>query len=512
MDLSATLFLSGKGVKMIAIYARQSVDRADSISIESQIEHCKYEVRGEQFKTYIDRGYSGKNTDRPGFSEMMTAMESGLITKVVVYKLDRISRSILDFSGMMEKFERYKVEFVSTTEKFDTSSPMGRAMLNICIVFAQLERETIQKRVADAYWSRSQKSFYMGGKVPFGFRLESTVIEGVKTAKYVIHPAEAEQVKLIYELYAKPEASYGDIIVYFGEHGITKNGKPWGRTRLADVLRNPVYVRADLDVYEFYHAQGAILANYPADFIGTNGCYYYKGQDATGRKHMKPEGNHLVLAPHEGIIPSDLWLRCRAKCLTAQQIRPYQKAKNTWLAGKIKCGVCGYALVDKHYQTRKSRYFLCSNKMNSKACEGPGTIYSDDFEQLIYEQMQKKLAQFKTLCKRKKSMANPQLTTMNLEVMQVETEIGSLMGKLSEADDTLFRYINRRIAELDVKKQELGQRIAELKLRHGADVRAISAHLTAWENLSFEDKRQTVDQLIKVIHATSDTIKIEWRI
>jgi len=385
-------------------------------------------------------------------------------------------------------------------------------MLNICIVFAQLERETIQKRVADAYYSRSQKSFYMGGRVPYGFRLEATVIDGVKTAKYVINTEEAEQVKLIYELYAKSEASYGDIIAYFCEHGVTKNGKPWGRTRLADVLRNPIYVRADLSVYEFYHAQGAILANEPADFIGTNGCYYYKGKDSTGRKHMNLEGNHLVLAPHEGIVPADLWLKCRSKCLAARQIRPCQKAKNTWLAGKIKCGVCGYALVDKHYATRKSRYFFCSNKMNSKACDGPGTIYSDDFEQLIYERMQRKLAQFRSLHKRKRNLANPELTTLNVELIQLEAEISSLMEKLAGADDALFRYINRRVGELDAKKQEQGRKIAELKQRQDVDVREIRNHLTDWTELTFEDKRSTVEQLIRAIHATSDKIKIEWRL
>ena len=191
---------------MNAIYARQSVDRADSISIESQIEFCQYEMRGEQYKVYTDRGYSGKNTDRPAFAEMMNDIESGVIGKVVVYKLDRISRSILDFSNMMEKFGKHRVEFVSTTEKFDTSSPMGRAMLNICIVFAQLERETIQKRVADAYYSRSQKSFYMGGRVPYGFRLIPTTIEGIKTSKYEINAEEAEQVRLIYELYPSRNA------------------------------------------------------------------------------------------------------------------------------------------------------------------------------------------------------------------------------------------------------------------------------------------------------------------
>ncbi len=121
-----------------AIYARQSVDRKDSISIESQIEFCKYELRGGNFKDYKDKGFSGKNTDRPRFQELMADIKRGLIRRVVVYKLDRISRSILDFATMMELFQQYNVEFVSSTEKFDTSTPMGRAMLNICIVFAQL--------------------------------------------------------------------------------------------------------------------------------------------------------------------------------------------------------------------------------------------------------------------------------------------------------------------------------------------------------------------------------------
>ncbi len=155
-----------------AIYARQSVDKKDSISIESQIEFCKYELKGGNCKEYKDKGYSGKNTERPQFQQLMRDIESGLVRKVVVYKLDRISRSILDFAKMMDFFQKYEVEFVSSTEKFDTSTPMGRAMLNICIVFAQLERETIQKRVTDAWYSRCQRGFKMGGKTPYGFRTE----------------------------------------------------------------------------------------------------------------------------------------------------------------------------------------------------------------------------------------------------------------------------------------------------------------------------------------------------
>ena len=121
-----------------ALYARQSIEKKDSISIESQLEYCRYEARGESCIEYMDKGFSGKDTNRPGFEKMMNDIRAGNIKRVIVYKLDRISRSILDFANMMEIFQKYHVEFVSSTEKFDTSTPIGRAMLNICIVFAQL--------------------------------------------------------------------------------------------------------------------------------------------------------------------------------------------------------------------------------------------------------------------------------------------------------------------------------------------------------------------------------------
>ena len=113
-----------------------------------QIDFCKYELKGGSCRIFKDKGYSGKNTDRPEFQKLLGEIRKGKVRRVVVYKLDRISRSILDFANMMELFQEYDVEFVSSTEKFDTSTPMGRAMLNICIVFAQLERETIQKNRA----------------------------------------------------------------------------------------------------------------------------------------------------------------------------------------------------------------------------------------------------------------------------------------------------------------------------------------------------------------------------
>ena len=166
----------------IAIYPRKSKFKKDSISIESQVEFCKHEIKGnEKFKVYPDNGFSGKDTNREQFQEMCKDIEKGIISKVVVYKLDRISRSIIDFANIMEFFGKHNVEFVSCTEKFDTGAPMGRAMLNICIIFAQLERETIQQRITDAYHSRNKKGFYMGGGKPYGFDLEKIEIDGKKS-------------------------------------------------------------------------------------------------------------------------------------------------------------------------------------------------------------------------------------------------------------------------------------------------------------------------------------------
>ena len=192
--------------------------------------YCKYELKGGSCRVFKDKGYSGKNTDRPEFQKLLGEIRKGKVRRVIVYKLDRISRSILDFANMMELFQEYDVEFVSSTEKFDTSTPMGRAMLNICIVFAQLERETIQKRVTDAYYSRCLKGFHMSGQAPYGYQLEPTVVEGIRTKKMVADPVAADHVRLMFEMYAEPETSFGDITRYFEEQGIKIYEKSMGPT------------------------------------------------------------------------------------------------------------------------------------------------------------------------------------------------------------------------------------------------------------------------------------------
>lgn len=500
-----------------AIYTRQSVDKMDSISIESQLEYCKYETRGNPYKSYSDKGYSGKNTNRPAFEEMLEDIKQGKISRVIVYKLDRISRSILDFANMMEVFAEHNVEFVSSTERFDTSTPIGRAMLNICIVFAQLERETIQKRVADAYYSRSKRGFYMGGRIPYGFEKVKTEIDGIKTSKYVPIPEEAEQIRLMYSLYKDEDNSLGDIIAYFNKNGIKHlRGGMWSVGRISEMLRNPIYVMADADVYDFFRSQGANIINPVSDYTGYNACYLYQGTVSKTRKQLDLTDKEIVLAPHQGIIPSGDWLKCRIRCLNNRQSTKTCKATTSWLVGKVKCGKCGYGLTIVKANTKWHRYFVCATALATKKenCQGTGgTVYADVLEEYMLNAIRNKLSEFKTLSQKKKKQINPKINKNKIRMSEIENEINDLLSKVVGANAVLMQYINEHVESLDTERKKLQEENISLTCnqdKQNFDV--ISSHVQDWDNISFEDKQSVVNALIKVIHIADGKIEIMWNI
>lgn len=497
-----------------AIYARQSVDRIDSISVESQVEFCKKEVIGQDFKVYTDKGYSGKNIDRPAFQELLRDIKAGKANRVIVYRLDRISRSVLDFANLIEVFQKNRVDFISTMEKFDTSTPIGKAMLMIVMIFAQLERETIQQRVIDAYSSRSKRGFYMGGTVPFGFDIKETLIDGIRTKMYEPIESEAEIVRLIFSQYSEPQTSLGDVMRYLEVHGIRKrDGKLFNRSRLRDLIINPVYVKADYQLYEFFKAQGTNIANIPEDFIGTNGAYLYSG-DIKKRKTVCLEGHTLVIAPHKGLVDSSTWIKCRSKCLNNQSVAKPVKAKATWLAGKIKCAHCGYALTAKIYRCKTksdNRYYLCNNKYNAGGCNF-GSLDADAVDEIVLKEMQKKLAEFKTLSHQKQEGCNLQMVKLKTRIDAIDNEIASLLDKITTANDTVMQYINSRIAELDAEKKELNAQILSLDNDRKDNIGEISGYMEHWEKLTISDKITVVDCLIERITASKDSLEIKWKI
>ena len=482
-----------------AIYGRQSIDKKDSISIESQFEFCRYELKGGEAKEYKDKGYSGKNIERPDFQRLLRDIRAGLIRRVIVYKLDRISRSIVDFAKLMELFKQYNVEFVSCTEKFDTSTPMGRAMLNICIVFAQLERESIQMRVQDAFYSRCAKGYYMRGRAPYGFDTEPIVMDGIKT-KRLVENAEMDYAELMYEMYAEPENSYGDITRYFTENEIMVYGKTLKRGFVGQLLRNPVYVQADMDIYEYFKAQGAKIESPPELFTGEFSCYLYQGREG--------EENILVIAPHKGRIPSSLWLAVQHKLSQNTTFQNGRKCHNTWLAGKIKCGCCGYALASLNAPNGVT-YMRCKQRLENKSCQGPGTLTKHDLE------MVKKMREFQTLKGSNKAEGyNPKLTAARAKLAKIEGEIEKLIDTLTGANPLLLQYANSRIEELDAERQKQLKLVADLTANSvsSSQVDSITGYLSHWEDVSFDDKRRVLDTLVSKVEATRTELAIEWKI
>lgn len=496
-----------------AIYARQSIDKADSISIESQIEFCQYETHGGAYQVFQDKGYSGKNTDRPQFQEMLEHIRRGEVKRVIVYKLDRISRSILDFANMMEDFQQHSVEFVSCTEKFDTSTPMGRAMLNICIVFAQLERETIQMRVTDAYASRSKYGFFMGGKVPFGYELIPHIINGKKTSRYSIAPAEADIVKLIFESYAETTTSLNDVALRLNQYDIkTKRGYAWDGSMVAAIIKNPAYVKADLDVYEFFKDQGTTIVNEAHDFAGTNGCYLYNGHK-TKDKRLTLEGQTLVIAPHEGLISSDIWLKARRKCMNNKAVFRPTKAKNSWLIGKIKCAECGHSLVVRNNIGALNKYFICSYHIRTHACDGIGCANGDAIEDQVLHQIRDRLSEIDEIKDKAKRSDNPRLIELRLKNQTLTDEINSLMEKVATANSVLMDYINERIVVLDTERSSIQSEIRKLStVDTPTDLETIKGYMEQWDDLSFDDKRTVVDKVILAVRVSREMADIVWKI
>ena len=338
------------------------------------------------------------------------------------------------------------------------------------------------------------------------------VVVLVRTKMMAEHPSEADRVRLMFEMYAQPNTSFGDIARYFAEQGIDFNGKELRRVTISTILRNPVYARADLEMYEFFKSQGAIMENDPAEFSGIHGCYLYQGRDNPEKKSVNLKGQILVLAPHEGLVSSEVWLACRKKLMNNIVIGGSRKAKNTWLVGKIKCGLCDTALVT--IRSGEKVYLRCRKRSDSRSCEGAGTLRAEEVEKSIYEEMISKMAEFQTLTGGNLQKASPKLTALNVELVQVEVEIEKLLSTLSGANPTLLSYANDKIEELDARRQGLMKAIANMSAESVSPehMERISNYLDDWDNTDFDDRRLVADGLVAKIRATSETVQIIWKI
>ena len=229
------------------------------------------------------------------------------------------------------------------------------------------------------------------------------------------------------------------------------------------------------------------------------------------RRRIYRNKAHYSLNAEDGIEYSAC-LRCRKKLMTNITFQNGRKARNTWLAGKIKCGKCGYALKTTHNPSGYE-YLRCSKRADHKGCPGCGTLRKNEFEQFIFTAMGEKFREFKLL-RGGEEKANPKITAYQVELAQVEAEIEKLLDTLTGANATLLAYANKKIEDLDNRGKTLAKAIADLSVEtlSSQQIELLSGYLDDWENISFGDKRKAADGLISSISATSDYVKIEWKI
>ena len=490
---------------MVAIYCRQSIDKKDSISIEQQEKDCKRLVFDEDYKVYSDKGYTGANTNRPQFEKLMNDVQNKIISKVICYKVDRISRSLQDFVGIYSKFEQYGVEFVSCNEQFDTSTAMGKATLQIIMVFAELERNMIQKRVKDNFYERAKKGLFLAGVAPYGYRKKEIRIDGIKTHMLEIdeeHPEQIEAVKYMYKEYLTYK-SLGYVAKKINESGcVSSRGNKFSSVTVGKILRNPVYVRADADVYKYLKSKGATINEPIEDYIGVYGCTIYGDRKSkTTQKFTNLTGDYVQLNRHEGIIDAKEWLYVQNELDKNKPITNSGKGRNTWLTGLTKCGFCGKHISVVGGQINGKRYLNCGGRKANYCFDRTVTMTFDEIEDIVKESLLKHIQNFNFSKIESKCHSSKKENELKIRAVKIEEEIEGLLSKLPNANDTLFEYINSKVEKLDKEKREIEKELISEAYDSSdlIDEETIERALTDWDSFQFDEKKLIAQTFIDKI-------------
>ena len=348
---------------VFGIYCRKSVLTDKGESVENQLEMCREYIRnrfGDNNKIiiYEDEGYSGKNTARPMFRKMTEDIKK--LDYVVCYRLDRLSRSVSDFSALVEMMNRNKTGFICIKEEFDTSKPMGKAMMYIASVFSQLERETIGERVRDNMLMLAKTGRWLGGNTPLGYssvREAYTCGGRTKYACFLKSNGELETVERIFKAFEKSESLSRTTEIVNDMERKTKNGLDFTNQAVKDILSNPVYCRADKKAFEYFENRN----------IKVYGEVCKRGLIS----YNKNDDDNIIIAvgKHLPIISGERWIKIQEMLKTDAAFDRRGLLRGAALAsGAIICGLCG----EKMYAVKRSGGrgfdYICRRKRRKEGC------------------------------------------------------------------------------------------------------------------------------------------------
>lgn len=418
---------------MIACYCRVSTEEQvkEGLSIDEQQNRLKaYCVSQgwDDYAFYIDAGWSAKNTKRPQIQALLSHITQGKIKRVLVTKIDRLTRSLFDMCDLIKVFDEYNVSFCSATEAFDTATPSGRMMLNILTSFAQFERERISERVTE------NMVFSAGeGKLqqPPCFGFDIALDESTQDKKFVVNKDEVEWAIKIFELFVNENYGYMKIAKYLNKNEVkTKKNGTWSAPGVKAFLQNELLL----------------------------GKLIWNRRNTKGEKwKMRDESEWIITDnAHEQIIPLDLWYKVQYK-ISQNQPRGRQGSPHM-LKGLIKCGHCGSSMVSSRIRGNNPRMvYMCSKYRQGQGCIC-NWIYMDEIEQGVIEHVEKVLLSEGEISVEKIEENKIDVTEINKQLESIKFKMDLQMQLLEQKEISLdeFRIARDRIGkEKDRLEQQL---------------------------------------------------------
>ena len=481
---------------VFVIYSRKSKFTGKGESVENQVEMCRNyignmygQAAAEAALVYEDEGFSGGTLERPQFKKMMKDSHEQKFAAIVVYRLDRISRNIGDFAKLIEDLGKREIDFISIREQFDTSSPMGRAMMYIASVFSQLERETIAERIRDNMHELAKTGRWLGGNTPTGYESEgvtSVSVDGKTRKAYKLKPIPEEiaLVKKIYELFME-NGSLTKVDQYLLERQIkTKRGKNFTRFAIRAILTNPVYMIADEDAYGYMIENKADLFSDKSQFDGMHGIMAYNRtlQRPGQANKINPISEWIVaVGKHPGIVPGGIWIAVQEK-LELNKGRSYRGPRGhvALLSGLLYCGNCGDYMRPKVTSRKNTQgetvyTYMCTMKERSrgKVCKMKnisGNLLDAKIVQTVKkldqnsDEMAKRIMQTKRVLRGNREDCNVEREKARTRIEETEQQVKGLLDTLSRASGTSAeKYIVERIDELNKANEGYRRRLEELE-------------------------------------------------
>ena len=429
-----------------AVYTRKSTDEGldkEFNTLDAQREACEAYIASQRAEGWVlvrdrydDGGFSGGTLDRPALKRLLADIEQGLIDVVVLYKIDRLSRSLMDFAKLVETFEAHGVTFTSVTQSFSTTTSMGRLTLNILLSFAQYEREIIGERIRDKVAASKARGMWMGGKVPLGY--------DVADRKLVVNDAEAARVRRVFELFVETDSGVETVRRLQAEGVTAKSGRPIDKGDVYKILNLRTYI----------------------------GEVTHKGNVYRGE--------------HEAIVPRDLWERAHAVLQVSPRKRAAQNRQHApaLLKGLI-YGVDGRALSPTHCvkNGRLYRYYVAQRVLKGDAPGDDGIVRrvsAAEIEAAVVDQV-------RALLRQPEVVVGTWLAARTEAPDLKEVEVRDALARLEPLWGELFPAEQARLMRSVVDRVVVGPGGADIRLRveglsslvHDLTANALSASTVA---------------------------------